>query len=233
MNSIAIMQPYFLPYIGYFQLINAVDEFVVYDNIQYTKKGWINRNKFLCNGKEFPFSIPVKKDKEYLDVLDRRVAESFDKLKLLNQIKNSYLKSPHFYEVFDLMDEIINYEDTNLFNYIFNSIEKICNYLEISTNLIISSEIEIDHSLRSEDKVISIVKKLDGKTYINPEGGIDLYSSDNFDSQNLSLKFLSNINLEYRQLKNEFIPNLSIIDLLFFVSKQEIKDRYIHSFQIL
>ena len=88
--KLAIMQPYFFPYIGYFQLIKSVDEFVIYDNIQYTKKGWINRNRILVNGTDYLISLPLKKDSDYLNVVDRQLAESWekDRTKLLTLITN-------------------------------------------------------------------------------------------------------------------------------------------------
>ncbi len=77
--KLAIMQPYFFPYIGYFQLINTVDEFVVYDNIEFTKKGWINRNRILVNGKDEYITLPIKKDSDFLHVKDRFLAETWSK----------------------------------------------------------------------------------------------------------------------------------------------------------
>lgn len=97
--KVAIMQPYFFPYIGYWQLINSVDTFVIYDNIQYTKKGWINRNRFLQNGKDCLFSISLKKDSDFLDIRDRIISDDFNRKKMLNQIKCSYQKAPYFDEV--------------------------------------------------------------------------------------------------------------------------------------
>src|SRR4030042_5533275 len=96
--KIAIMQPYFLPYIGYFQLMNAVDEFVIYDNIEFSKKGWINRNRILVNGKDSYITIPLKKDSDYLDVRDRYLAETWssEKIKMLKRIIGSYRKAPRF-----------------------------------------------------------------------------------------------------------------------------------------
>src|SRR5690606_18130129 len=120
---LAIMQPYFCPYIGYFQLMNAVDKFVVYDNIQYTKKGWINRNRILMNGKDQLFSLPVKKDSDYLNINQRFLSDDFDgeKKKLLNKFKGAYNKAPYFKEIFPLLQEIINDDSNNLFDYIYHS----------------------------------------------------------------------------------------------------------------
>ena len=133
--KLAIMQPYFFPYIGYWQLLNAVDTFVIYDNIKYTKKGWINRNNYLLNGKLKTFSIPLKKDSDYLNIDDRYLFEGFDKNKLLNQIKGAYGKAPYFNSVFSLIKSIINYKERNLFSYIKNSIEAVYDYLNLNTNI--------------------------------------------------------------------------------------------------
>src|SRR6476469_7826367 len=100
--KLGIMQPYFMPYIGYWQLLAMVDSFVLYDNIQYTKKGWINRNRFLQNGKDALFTIPLKKDSDFREVRERSIADDFDGDKLLKQFEASYRKAPHFETVFSL-----------------------------------------------------------------------------------------------------------------------------------
>lgn len=133
MKSIAIMQPYFLPYIGYFQLINSVDEFVVYDNIQFTKRCWIHRNRILENGKDVFISLPLKKDSDYLNVNERYLADNFleYKIKILNKIKNNYRRAPFYSTVHSLIERIFEYENHNLFEFVFNSIIEVCNFLGI------------------------------------------------------------------------------------------------------
>src|ERR1700680_880113 len=96
----AIMQPYFFPYIGYFQLIDSVDLFIVYDNIKYTKKGWINRNRILLNGKDVTLSLPLKSDSDFLDIRDRELAADFNREKLVNQLSGAYRRAPYFRQVF-------------------------------------------------------------------------------------------------------------------------------------
>ena len=113
--KLAIMQPYFLPYVGYFQLIGAVDMFIIYDNIKYTKKGWINRNRMLRNGSDAMFSLPLKRDSDYLDVVKRQLAADYDRTKLLNQFKGAYLRAPFFADTFPLLERIVCHEDQNLF----------------------------------------------------------------------------------------------------------------------
>ena len=219
--KLGIMQPYFLPYIGYFQLLNAVDKYVIYDNIQFTKKGWINRNRILQNGKDALITIPVEKDSDYLDVCQRLVSSGFDKRKLLNQIKESYRKAPYFNDVIPLIEEIINYEDSNLFNYIYHSIVNICGYLKIDTELIVSSTIDIDHSLKGQEKVIAICKALGATEYYNAIGGQELYSVADFRKENIQLNFVSSNLVEYKQFANEFVPWLSILDVMMFNSVDE------------
>lgn len=214
--KLGIMQPYFLPYIGYFQLLNAVDKYVIYDNIQFTKKGWINRNRILQNGKDALITIPVEKDSDYLDIRDRSVSSAFDRKKLLNQIRESYRKSPCFNEVMPLMEEIVNYDDNNLFAYIFHSIVKICGYLKIDTDIIVSSAISIDHTLKGQEKVLAICKALNATDYYNAIGGQELYNADDFRKDNINLHFVSSNPVKYMQFANEFVPWLSILDVMMF-----------------
>jgi hypothetical protein len=189
--TIGIMQPYFLPYIGYWQLISAVDVFVVYDNIKYTKKGWINRNRFLSNGKEAVFTLPLKKDSDFLDVKHRALAESFDRDDLINRIREAYRKAPAFSTIQPIIEDIICYPAENLFDFIFHSIQKICSHLRISTPLLVSSTINCDHSLQGAERVQSICKALGADTYINPIGGRELYSSQDFADHGIKLGFLN------------------------------------------
>lgn len=223
--KLGIMQPYIFPYIGYFQLINAVDEFVIYDNIEFTKKGWINRNRILVNGNDDLITIPLKKDSDFLHVKERCVAESWasDKRKMLNKINASYKKSEYFEFAYPVVEKSILFEDKNLFNFIFNSIVLINEYLEIATSLIVASNIPIDHNLRSENKVIEICKARKADTYINAIGGLELYSKENFKKKNIDLKFIRSKDVSYKQFNNDFVPWLSIIDVMMFNSKAVIK----------
>lgn len=226
--KIGIMQPYFLPYIGYFQLLNAVDKYVIYDNIQYSKKGWINRNRILQNGKDLLISIPLEKDSDYLDVKDRCVSKGFDRKKLLNQIRESYRKAPYFEEVMLMMENIINFEGENLFQYIYNSVQRICAYLNINTEIVISSSLSIDHSLKGQDKVLAICKELQATDYINAIGGQELYNKEDFKKENIGLHFLSTNPIEYKQFKNEFVPWLSILDVMMFNSVDEMGEMLVN-----
>lgn len=229
--KIAIMQPYFFPYIGYFQLINAVDEFVVYDNIKFTKKGWINRNRILVSGKDSYISLPLKKDSDHLDVRDRYLADSwsFEKDKMLNRIIESYRKAPYFDSVYPIIEKSILFEEHNLFGFILNSLNLVREYLGIQTPLLVSSTIPVDHGLKAEKKVVAICKARKADMYLNPIGGVQLYSKVDFRNEGLDLCFLKTTNFIYKQSDNEFVPFLSIIDVMMFNSKDKIME-YLTSF---
>jgi hypothetical protein len=225
-KKVAIMQPYFLPYVGYFHLIKSVDEFVIYDNIQYTKKGWINRNRILVNGNDKILTLPVKKDSDYLDVRDRVLADSWgkDRMKLLNIIKSSYSKSPHFNTIFPIIQDCMLTTETNLFKFILDSLTALNSYLNINTKITTSSTLNIDHSLKSQSKVIAICKNLNASTYVNAIGGQELYSVEDFKNKGLDLKFVKSPPLNYKQHNSEFVPWLSILDVLMFNKRQDIID---------
>lgn len=224
MKTLAIMQPYFLPYIGYWQLLNAADEFVVYDNIQYTKKGWISRNRFLQNGKDELFSLSLMAGSDYLNVVDRTLSPTFSREKLLAQLSNAYRKAPHYKDAMPLVEDIVLHKNDNLFGYIYHSLTKVKEHLDIITPLVISSDLDINHSLKSQNKVIALCKSRSANTYINPIGGTDLYNNDIFEKNALGLKFLRTNNITYPQFGNDFIPHLSILDVLMFNSRQAVKD---------
>lgn len=212
----AIMQPYFLPYIGYFQLIASVDQFIVYDNIKYTKKGWINRNRMLLNGTDAMFSLPLKKGSDSLDVVERELAADFDRTKLLNQFKGAYGRAPQFELTYPVLERIVRHEDANLFRYIHHSIARLCEHLGIKTEIRITSEIAIDHELKGQDKVLALCKAAGADTYINTIGGVELYAKDDFRIQGIDLQFIKARPFEYAQFGAPFVPWLSIVDVLMF-----------------
>lgn len=222
--KLGIMQPYFIPYIGYWQLLNAVDTYIVYDNIKYTT-GWINRNRFLQNGKDAILTIPLKKDSDHLCIFERKVADVYDRTKLLRQLNNSYFKAPFFDNVFPRIEKIINNQTANLFTYIFDSIIAICEYLSIDfSKIVVSSQVQIDHSLKSEQKVLALCKELNADEYYNSIGGIELYDKKRFTDRNIELKFLRTKPIEYKQFANEFVPSLSIIDVMMFNPVERIQE---------
>jgi hypothetical protein len=213
---LGIMQPYFLPYIGYFQLLESVDQFVVYDNIKYTKKGWINRNRMLLNGTDTIFSLPLRRGSDSLYVVERELAVEFQRSKLLNQFKVAYGRAPQFELTYPVLERIVQHEEANLFRYIHHSIVQLCEHLGINTEIRISSEIVIDHELKGQDKVLALCKAAGADTYINTIGGVELYAKGDFRLQGIDLQFIKARPVEYVQFGNAFVPWLSIVDVLMF-----------------
>ncbi len=223
-SSCGIMQPYFLPYIGYFQLINAVENFVIYDNIQYSKGGWINRNRILSNGKPKLVTLPLQSASDYLDIADRHLSVNFDRRSLLRQFDGSYMRSPYYREVRPLLEEIVLCESGNLFEYIKHSIDTLLQYFGISTKVFVSSTLPVDRSLKSESRVIATCQALGADIYVNGIGGMELYSEVEFGKNNLILKFVKSRLSGYPQSCDGFIPALSIIDVMCHCSRSEVID---------
>lgn len=233
--TLAIMQPYIFPYIGYFQLMNAADEFVIYDNIEFTKKGWINRNRILANGKADFITLPLKKDSDYLHINQRYLADIWidNRKKMLNNIIEWYKKSPSFQFAFPVIEKAVLFEESNLFKFIYHSLCLIKEYLNIETTLLVSSAIHINHSLKAQEKVIEICKARNAGRYINPIGGLELYNREIFKKQQIELNFLKTSDVVYSQFNNEFVPFLSIIDLMMFNSKEKIKEFLNFSYSLI
>jgi hypothetical protein len=214
--KIAIMQPYLFPYIGYFQLIEAVDQFVICDNYQYTRHGWISRNRYLQNGKDAFFSLQIKGDSQTKNICERELAADFKADKILNQLKDAYKKSPHFEQTMDLAESVLEYPDRNLFRFLENSIKQACTRLGITRHISKTSEISIDHSLKKEERVIALCSAMGADVYVNAIGGREVYSAENFSNKNIELKFLESKSLTYQQFGGTFVPSLSIIDVMMF-----------------
>lgn len=229
-KKLGIMQPYFLPYMGYWQLIATVDEFIVYDTVKYTKKGWINRNRFYLNGQDEMFSLPLKADSDALDVNARSIADNFDPDKLLRQFKGAYQKAPYYAENFPVIETILGYSGRNLFSYIYHSIEQMCAYLGITTPLRKASDLPTAApDAKGQDRVIKICKSAGATEYINPIGGLELYQRQAFAKQGLGLKFIKSRPLNYVCFGQPCLPHLSVLDVLMFNSREQVKG-YLSSF---
>lgn len=226
MKKTAIMQPYIFPYIGYWQLINAVDTFVLLDDVNFIMRGWINRNYLLLNGQSHLFSIPLEKPSQNKLINETKLCfDNKTKETLLKTIALAYKKAPQFYHVYPIIEEIFSNPETDLTKFILNSFEKITQYLDIKTEFLLSSQIEKDNSLKSEERIIEICKKLNTKTYINLPGGKELYHDEKFKNAGMNLTFIqpNQANIVYPQFKNDFIANLSFLDIIMFNDKEKVK----------
>ncbi len=232
--KVAIMQPYFCPYIGYFQLMGAVDRFVLLDNVQYKKGGWFNRNRVLSDGTDKLFSIPVKKQSTYLDVRDRLLAEDSIKVRaaVLESISTLYKGAPQHAQVMPLLQSIFLYETENFFDFVHHSLSQLNRALRIDTPILLSSAVAIDEGLKGQERVIAINKALGADTYINASGGRELYRQEDFAREGIALKFLQPRMIEYEQFGQHFVPWLSIIDVMMFNDTQRISG-YLQQFDLV
>ena len=220
--KLAIMQPYLFPYIGYWQLINAVDTFVIYDDVNFIKKGYINRNSILSNGKAQLFTLELISASQNKLINDIEVGNN--RTKILAIIEQNYKKAPYFNEVFTMLKDILKNDEKNLAKFIGYSLELISKYLDIDTNFIYSSSLEKDNTLKGQEKILEISKLLNANKYINAIGGKELYDKYIFKKLNIELNFLETHIVEYKQFKDDFIPYLAIIDILMFNSTDESKN---------
>lgn len=213
---VAIMQPYFLPYIGYFQLIASCDLFVVYDNIKYTKKGWINRNRMLQGGADVMFSLPLASAPDHLDVDQRQLASAPNPHKWLAQLKGAYRHAPHYAATLPLLEAIAACPETNLFRFLLHAIQATCRHIGIATTIRVSSSVPADHGLKGQERVLAICEALGARTYVNAIGGMELYARDEFKARGIDLCFIRARPLAYPQFGAPFVPWLSIVDVLMF-----------------
>ena len=219
--TLGIMQPYFMPYIGYWQLMAAVDTYVVYDDVNYIKGGWVARNNILLNGQKHIFTIMLNGASPNKLFNEITIKDDFKKFSRL--IESAYRKAPYYAEVTALLDKIYNYEDKSLGAFMLNSFQVVLDYLEIDTKLVLSSTIEKDNDLRGKDKVKHICHLLGADTYYNAIGGQELYDKNDFKADGIDLCFVKTELSLYPQLNNEFVPGLSLIDVLMFNSPTEVK----------
>jgi hypothetical protein len=188
--KIAIMQPYFLPYIGYYQLYAAVDNFIIYDDVQFTKKGWINRNYLDSPDGPWLFSIPITSGPVSDLIRDKVIAPNFSRSALKSRIKQNYSKYDYT-EQLEIIGKIVDFETTSLFEYLHASLRTLTDALGLGAEkIMISSDIGDFRRFKGQDKVLAICREMDATTYINPIGGRDLYDATVFEANGLDLAFM-------------------------------------------
>ena len=219
--KLGIMQPYFMPYIGYWQLMAAVDTYVVYDDVNYIKGGWVARNNILLNGQKHMFTTTLNGASPNKLFNEITIKDDFKKFSRL--IESAYRKAPYYVEITALLEKIYSYEDKSLGAFMMHSFQVVLDYLEIDTKLVLSSTIVKDNALRGKDKVKYICHLLGADTYYNAIGGQELYDKEDFKADGIDLYFVQTNLAPYVQLAKEFVPGLSIIDVLMHNGKEGTK----------
>ena len=221
--KLAITQPYFFPYLGYFQLINAVDKFVFYDDVNFMKNGWINRNRIIINKAPHYFTVQLKGASSNKLINEVEFRDNRPKLKKTIQV--TYKRAPFFEDVWHVIEECLNFETEYIGELASFSVKRVCQYLGIKTIFEDSSKsYSGTKGLGKNERLYEICKINNAATYINPPGGKKLYKKDDFKKENIELLFLKPKFTKYRQFSDEFIPRMSIIDVMMFNSVEKIKE---------
>lgn len=217
--KLAVMQPYLFPYLGYFQLIHAVDEFVVYDDVNYIKGGWINRNNILSQGRSQRVTLEVSGASPNRHINHVRVGGNQNRM--LKTIYHAYAKAPQFKAVFPLLENVLQQEETNLAVYLENGLRLVCDYLDLHPKWHVSSAIDKNSTLRGQDRILDLCEVLGATHYINLSGGKALYTREAFSDKGIRLLFIESKPVIYQQYRDEYVPNLSITDVMMFNSKDQ------------
>lgn len=224
MKTIAIMQPYFLPYIGYFQLMAAVDRFVVFDDVHYINRGWINRNRLLLNGEAHIFTVPLSGASQNKLICDiELVNDDGWRDRLLRTIRQAYAKAPCYAQVAVLIEGIIRHPVCRLDEFLLHSLREIAGYLELPTEIVASSRSYGNQELRGQERILDICRQEGAQRYVNAIGGEALYERARFSEQGVELKFLRSRPLSYAQGGSEFVPWLSVLDVLMFNPQPQVR----------
>lgn len=221
------MQPYFFPYLGYFQLLNLADLFVIYDDVNFIKRGWVNRNNLLVNGRVYLFSVPLHNasQNELISVvaLDEAGLPVW-RDKFLQTLTQAYKKAPYFGAVQPLVEEVLFTLNTTIAQLAASSLQAVASYLELSTALQPSSVSYNNAHLKGQARILDICQQEGATHYVNPTGGSDLYDAAYFSAAGIDLKFIKPQLPMYPQLgKQDFMPSLSIIDVLMNNSRDAVR----------
>jgi hypothetical protein len=233
--DLGLMQPYLFPYVGYYQLINSVDKFVVYDDVSFIKQGWINRNRILLNCKDYIFTVPLANASSNAAINKTEINYNLYsgwKGKFMKTLAQSYAKAPNYPAAAELIDSILSQNQPTISLLATDSIVSTCNYLGLKKDYVLTSTGYNNNELRAYERVIDICKKEGASRYINPIGGQELYSREVFTNVGLQLNFIKSKSVTYPQFNCAFVPWLSIIDLLMFLSKEQILE-YLSAYELI
>ncbi|GHV66217.1 hypothetical protein FACS1894199_09180 [Bacteroidia bacterium] len=227
--KLGIMQPYFLPYIGYISLIKQTDKFILFDTVQFIRHGWIERNKILKQNEGWLYiQVPLLKHEQNTIIKDILIDNEQNwKSKILAQIQPYKKKAPHYYKVLGILNELFENEYVDIVSLNKKSLELICKYLFFEKELVIFSQmnLNIEQASAPDEWALHICKAVGGVTeYWNPPGGASFFDREKYDKAGIKLKFHKVKLTEYDQKRNYFESGLSILDVLMFNSVEEIND---------
>lgn len=218
------MQPYWFPYIGYFQLIAHSDVFVIRDEVQYTKEGWINRNRFLVAGEPRWITLPVKRAPHRSRISEREyLLEQPEVDRVARRLEEAYRSAPQFEAVRRLVTETMSYDTATVSAFNTNAIEAVLEFIGVDVEVLAASSLQLADGVGGEDRVIEICRRVNATRYLNPIGGRTLYSAERFADGGLELAYLTPGLTPYEQFGGPFVESLSIIDVLMFNDRRAVR----------
>lgn len=218
------MQPYTFAYVPYFQLVGWADTFVIYDDVNFIKRGWINRNNILVNGEPSLFSIPLIKASQNRLINEIELSDfGAWRDKFTRSLHLAYGKAPHFSVTMEVIEGCIGQDHRTIADLAESTIRTVSGHLGFDTQFVRSSEVDHDRSLGGQDRILAICKELGAEVYVNPINGRELYDQDTFEEAGIGLFFIESHVTPYQQGDiSIFVPHLSIIDSLMFNTNEEL-----------
>lgn len=224
MTRLAIMQPYFFPYVGYWQLMQAVDRFVIYDDVNYINRGWINRNRLLINSQPALITLPLRQASQNKKICDIDIAPTAEwQKKMLRMIEVTYKKAPCFNDVFPVVERVLTHENNNLADFLAHHLQVMARFMEIETQFVVTSRSYGNSQLAAQERILDICRREQIDVYVNAQGGKELYDTASFSEVGIDLRFIAMRPQPYPQRGSGFTPYLSIIDALMEVGPEQIR----------
>ena len=222
--KIGISQPTFLPWCGYIALIDHVDEFIFLDDVQFEKRGWHQRNYIKLQNKKYLLTVPVfSKNKRFQKINETRINYNDDFIrKHINTITHAYSKCKYFEKYSKNIFEIYNQKEEMIMNLNLKLIKYFCEVLQIKTKIDFLSNLKI--TKKKKELIFEICKKKNCVNYISTIGSKKyIQNGELFIKDNIKLNFYNFKYSKYNQIGQNFVDNLSVIDLLFNLGEDSIK----------
>lgn len=223
MSAVAIMQPYLFPYIGYWQLLKATETFVVYDDVNYINRGWINRNRILVNDSPTLITLPLLQASQNRKINEIDIAPAAQwQRRMLRTLEMAYRRAPCFDQVFPLIEQVLSHEDRNLAGFLTHQLQVLARFMGLESRIVPGSRIYANAQLAAQERIIDICRQERATRYVNAQGGRELYEPRAFTEAGIDLRFIAMRALTYRQRSEGFTPYLSIVDALMEVGAEGI-----------
>ncbi len=228
------MQPYFVPYLGYFQLLSAADLFVIHDDVEYSKGGWVNRNRILLAGEPRFLTVALERQSDYAQISDRRISTGYDCKKSVRQLEAAYGRAPYWAEIRSELSSLVCAPTRSLVEFNMVGLTSLRDMLGLTTPIALASDILPNADSVGQRKVIDVCRAVGASEYLNAIGGVELYSTDAFREADIKLEFLRSRLSRYPQGSNQdFVPALSVLDPLAWTGPNGTRDLVLSDYEII